>query len=229
MVICPALRPRFLALLSLCLSAALICGCNGPTIGERKDAELTLSGKVLIIPLRDATQYYFDSEEGILIADAAINSLVFGSGKLSAVDYKKSRGPIRGTVLETGLTNQQWAAIGRDAGADYMVYGTIGSLSWRDPDDPVIPRCNFNVTYSVFDVAAADVIYTNTVAGTYPYMRYGAKGMSVFDMGAEGLRTRALAYIGQIIARTFYPYETNDLEQNSLQRAARKSETTKRR
>jgi hypothetical protein len=206
----------------------LVSGCNTPTIGQRKEAELTLTGKVLVIPLRDAAQYYFDSEDGKLVADAVLNSLKFNAGTLSAIDYNMVRGPIRGAVLETSLTKEEWAAIGRDAGVDYMVYGTIGSLSWRDTDDPVIPRCIFTVTYYVFDVAAADVIYTNTIAGSYHYMKYGDKGMSVFDMGGEGLRTRALAYIGEIIARTFYAYNTNDFEEGSIRSAAHKTEIKKR-
>jgi len=118
--------------------------------------------------------------------------------------------------MDASVSDEQWKEIGSALAADYLVHGSIDNISWTDPEDPIMPRCIFTVSYAVFDVVAGADVYSVTKAGRYPYMLAGDRGVSVFEMGPEGLRVRAFLYIGQLIARTFYAYHTDQFEKDAL-------------
>jgi hypothetical protein len=195
---------------AVCAAAAL-SGC-GLSPYAKKSAQIKVSGTVLFVPLRDKASYYYDSAEGLAIANAAMRFMRTKAGAVRLADYASARGPVRSAVMGA----PDWTEIAKAARASYVVYGSIDEISWVDPDDPVMPRCLFTVSYHVFDAARGTDAYAATVSGRYPYLLVGDKGTSVFEMGSGGLEARAFAYIGEVIARTFYAHTISQSEDESL-------------
>lgn len=200
-----------------CLVVCLACafGCSNP-IRIKQEAQVHVTGTLLIVPLRDETNYYFDSKAGNAVALNAAKVLAVNSENVTCVDSFKVRGPLRSLFLDETIDAATWAQIGRKAGADYILYGSIDKLSWRDKDDMSLPACHFTISYTVVDTSQSREIFHTTWTGRYPIMLLADGGTSVYEMGRQGLRSRAYAYIGEVIAKTFYDHMITKFEALSL-------------
>jgi len=183
--------------------AIIAAGCNdlGGHMADHR-AEIKIKGKVLVVPFRDAQAYYYDSEDGGPITDAAVIALQTQAGdKITCVDYGKVRGMLRGAFATK--EDISWTDVGRAAGADYVVYGTLNSINWEDPNTPGMPRCSFSITYYVHDVAHAKRVYGVTKAGFFPVTIVGNWGVSAAALSVEALKPKAYIYIGRNVANSF--------------------------
>jgi len=201
-----------------CLALAalfLAAGCRSANY-QRRPARVKAGGPVVFIPLRDAENFYFDAEAGVAIARAATHALENNAPRAQTVDFARARGPLRTMILEDNIAVAQWARIAREAGADYLVHGSLDHIAWVDPMDQTVPRCTFTITYAVVRAADPAEIYRATVSGAYPVNVIADRGVTVYEMGREGLRTNAYDYIGTLIARTFYPHTLNIFEVRGL-------------
>ena len=208
------IRRSAVALLGAALAAA--SGCAGGSATVSHGAAVRVSGRLLVVPLKDKERYYYDSEDGMAIANAALLAASSNSKRITPLDYNKVRGLVRGTILDKTISNDQWAIITKAAKADYAVYGSVDDLRWQDPNDPGMPRCTFAVTFHVYSRAKGREVYAATVAGTYPVMPGGDMGVTVYEMGREKLQDLSRVYIGTVVARTFYHYELNRIEDRSV-------------
>lgn len=177
---------------------------------------VVVKGKVVFIPPRDADSFYFDATGGARIARAAGETLRMNRPRLKPVDFAAARGPLRSLILEEDISPDQWAAVATAAGADYLVHGSIDRIAWFDPFDRSLPRCTFTMTYSVVAAAKAREIFRTTVSGAYPVNIIADRGVTVFEMGPEGLRDRAYHYMGTVMARTFYAHSVSIFEAKQL-------------
>ncbi|MCD6405254.1 MAG: hypothetical protein J7M19_05475 [Planctomycetes bacterium] len=207
------------AAVTLATCITCICGCPNPVHVERK-AQVRVAGTLLVVPFQSGKDYYYDSEAGNAVARNAVKALALNSRNITSVDSLKARGPLRSLILEKTIDTAAWAEIGREAGADYILYGSVDELSWRDLDDPSLPRCNFTISFTVVDTSESREIFHTTRTGRYPIMLLADGGVSVYEMGDEGLRFRAYAYIGKVVARTFYDHMVTRFEVLSLQEGA---------
>lgn len=199
-------RAAAVALAALCAGGCSQMGYYGHA------AELKLKGRILVVPLSDADNYYYDSKEGVAIAEAVVGELVRNSKTLDPIPPEKAKGPVRSAILGP----VDWAEVGGGTGADYVLYGSLDELLWKDPADPMLPRCVFRVTYSVYSVALKTNVYTSTKAGKYPHRLLSDSGVSVYEMGTDLFTERSYQYIGHVIARTFYRYESSPSEEESI-------------
>ncbi len=197
----------------LLLAAA---GCSTPPNHERRPAKVSAAGKVVFIPPRCADSFYFDTDGSVSIARAASLAIEQNASKLRAIDFTVTRGPLRAMILEDAPTTEQWARIAAEAGADYLVHAQIDSLNWLDPMDTTLPRCTFTITYSVVQAAGSREIYRSTVSGVYPAGVIAERGVTVFDMGMEGLQRNSYQYMGTLLARTFYRHTISIFEARGL-------------
>lgn len=193
-------------------AAVLLFGCAGQNLFPA-GPEVKAKGGILFVPFKDASSYYYDSPAGIAVADRAAEAVAVNVHDVSAVPCESARGQVRSSVMDK---KTDWTKVGRGCGADYVVYGSIDRISWSDPSDPAIPRCFFTITYSVYDVSKSADIYRVTKSGKYPPGLFADKGVTTFEMGAEGFRIRALQYIGEVVGRTFYTIKLSDTEADSL-------------
>jgi len=190
-------------------------GCRSANY-QRRPARVKASGAVVFIPLRDGENFYFDADGGVAIARAATRALDNNASRVEAADFARARGPLRTMILEDKIAVGQWARIAREAGADYLVHGSLDRVAWVDPMDQTVPRCTFTITYAVVRAAEPAEVYRTTVSGAYPVNVIADRGVTVYEMGHEGLRTNAYDYIGTLIARTFYPHTLNIFEARGL-------------
>ena len=196
----------------LCAAGMLLAGCLGPQ-PVTHPAALKAEGGVLFVPFSDRENYYYDSQEGVGIAEAASEVLRISAKRLTPVPYEAVRGLVRSSVMEESV---DWKAVGQAAKANYVVHGAINRIAWNDPSEPSIPRCIFTVTYGVYDVAVGADSYRATRSGRYPFTLVADKGVTVYEMGPEGLRSRALIYIGRVVSRTFYRATISAAENEAL-------------
>jgi hypothetical protein len=194
------------------LLALFLCGCQEMGY-HRRGAELDLKGKILVVPLRDVGNYYYDSREGVVIADSAVRELLLNSRTLDPLPGDLAKGPVRSSMLGS----VDWGEVGKSVGADYVVHGSLDELRWKDPADPMLPRCLFKVTYSVYSVAAKSEVYSCSKSGRYPFTLLSDRGVSVYEMGTDVFTEKSYEYIGSVIARTFYGYVTSAAEEESIQ------------
>lgn len=205
-----------LAVIALFVAALAASGCAMPDKVRRTAAvKLAPDSKVMFVPLKEKNAYYYDSVDGIGIAQAAGEALSTNFRELAVVDFNLARGPLRSIILQPAVTDADWTGIGRAAGVDYIVYGTL-TAAWKDPGDAVTPRAAFEVAYTVFDVAAGRGIYAGSKAGLYPTRGLSDNGTTVFEMGEAGLHARAQAHIGKALARTFYTSTITKREDGSI-------------
>ncbi len=208
--------PLFAAPFLFALVVMLQTGCATPIGTTREKAMVSVKGKIVFIPLRESHYYYYDYEGGTAIANAAVADLLLNSKDLVPVDSAPVRGLVRSTLLAEEVTPDDWALIGRNAGADYIVVGSVDNISWIDPADPITPRCVFTVSFQVIDAASRKVVYSGARSGRYPVMSLGDQGVSVYEMGLDGLKRRAYTHIGQSVGRTFHDYYVRNGEKNAM-------------
>ncbi|MHC4712545.1 MAG: hypothetical protein ACYTAN_04645 [Planctomycetota bacterium] len=209
------LRPVYAVHCALAAALVFSCGCRVSTHTRRK-ALLRARGKVLFVPFREGTEFHYDSEGGVVIAVSAATALKSNSSRSSAADSSEARGAVRTLVLAEEITPEDWAAVGAEVGADWVVYGEIIDTSWRDKMDQSIPRCNFTMKYAAVHVPRRRIALARTVSGTYPVRLVADDGVLVFDMSPDMLRFKSYAYMGTVVARTFYVYEISRLEERGL-------------
>jgi len=200
---------------ALCLVLVCAAGCVS-RVHSTHGAEAKLKGKVLVAPFRERRAYYYDSEDGRAVAAAASGYLERNAGT-APVDWSKARGPVRAKLTSGGPEKEDWALIAREAGADYIIHGSIDSLGWQNPNNPQLPRCVFTITYSAIRASDGKEVYHNTRSGVYPAMMLGEGSVSVYEMGPEGLRRRALDNMGKVVARTFYNHTLTRFEADAVQ------------
>ncbi len=204
---------------AVAVALLLSCGCRVSTHTRRK-ALLRASGTVLFVPFREGGQFHYDSEGGVVIAVSAGTALRSSSSRCTPVDSDKARGAVRTLVLAEEISPDDWAEVGAEIGADWVVHGEILETSWRDKIDDSIPRCNFTMEYAVVNVERRRTVLERTVSGSYPVRLVGDDGFLVFDMSPEMLQLKAYAYMGTVVARTFYDYEISRLEERGITETA---------
>lgn len=210
------MQRAFKAAVTVIVMAALAAGCPRTTIIRPALVRVRRGARILFVPLRDRQEYYYDHKPGIAVARSASYALEKSTGYLTAVNYAKARGPVRAMVLEDAVTTEIWARIGAGLDADYVVSGSIEKIRWLDPADPSLPRCYFSISYVVVDVARRREIYRTMLSGEYPIGLVADEGVTVFDMGPEGLKARAYEYIGRLLGRTFYRHEVSVIEEYTI-------------
>ena len=209
---------RCIGLGILAVTSLVMAGCIAENRVIQREA-LSAKGNVVFVPFKDSSGYYYDSASGTAIANAATEALAINAKRVFPVPYGPARGVVRSGIVEQKV---DWQKAGQAAKADFVVYGSIDEISWKDPDDPGIPKCIFTVTYSVYDVAKNADIYGATLSGRYPFLMLADQGITVYEMGAEGLKKKSLVYIGQVLSRTFYSSEIHGAEKNTLVARPRK-------
>ncbi len=211
------MQKAFTVCATVALMAALAAGCAGRTaITKPPLVKVGRNARILFVPLRNKQEYYYDHEPGIAMARSASYALEKSTGSLTAVNYTKARGPVRTTFVDNRVTTEIWAQIGAQVEADYVVSGSVDSIRWSDPADSSLPRCYFTVSYAVINVAKSKEIYRTMLSGEYPVRLLTDKGVTVFQMGPQGLKDRAYEYIGRLLGRTFYRHEVSVIEDHTL-------------
>ena len=209
-----------LVLVAAAVALAVSCGTSRTTVEHRREIKLR-PGTVLVVPLRDKENYYYDSLDGGGAADGAILTLAANCPQLAPADYSKVRGLIRSDIMNDGA-NLDWTAIGRAAEADYVVYGSVDDIRWGDKWDPSMPRCYFTLTYFVHDVKAGTRIYGVTKAGQYPVTLVGDWDIAQQPPTKQNIEQRARAFMGSLIAKSFYSCTISRLEHETVTSAALK-------
>jgi len=196
--------------------AVSLAGCSSVGGSVTYKPLVRAKGKVLFVPFRSERGYYYDDEGGTVIAAAAAAELERNSPDAVALDSSASMHLVRALAVNEKVTPSDWASLGSEVGADWVVFGSVGEISWQDKMDPSVPRCNFTVTYEVIQVARKRAVLGRTVSGVYPYQAVADEGISVFEMGPDMLQFRSYAYIGRVVARTFFAHRLPLLEHRSL-------------
>lgn len=199
------------AFAAACATAAALSGCYNRVSVEQK-AIMRVSEPMLIVPFRDAGNFYYDCEAGERIANSAMDALRVAQPTLVVGDYGTARGVVRSFALEQEMGDAAWAEIARAAGTRYVLYGSVDNLSWSDPDNPSLPRCIFTVSYSVFDATRAKTVLSAVRKGRYPVQMLGDNGLYVFEMSRDRFRALAYDYVGTVVARTFFDHTTSRRE-----------------
>jgi hypothetical protein len=199
-------------------TSLVMAGCIAENRVTQRET-LSVKGRIVFVPLRDSSGYYYDSANGVAVANAAVEALATNARRVSPVPYGAARGVVRSGIMEQKV---DWQKAGQAAKADFVVYGSIDEISWKDPDNPGIPKCIFTITYSVYNVAKGADIYGVTLSGRYPFLMLADQGITVYEMGAEGLKKKSLVYIGQVMSRTFYSSEIHAAEKDTLVARPRK-------
>lgn len=212
------MRRTFTAALTAIVAAALVAGCVG---GRTKIIKPPLvkvgrNARILFVPLRNEQEYYYDHAPGIAMARSASYALEKSTDSLAAVKYAKARGPVRTMFVDDRVTTEMWARIGAQVDADYVVTGSVDKIRWSDAADPSLPRCYFTISYAVINVAKQKRIYRTMLSGEYPVGLLADGGVTVFQMGSQGLKDRAYEYIGRQLGRTFYRHEVSVIEDHTL-------------
>lgn len=204
---------RYIAV--LCVLSVLLAGCAGNIRTAVHRSEIRAKGTVLFVPLGHGDIAFYDSPDGTAIARDAAEALLTHARGLRPVDAAALRGPVRAAFLESP-EGVAWEQIALEAGADYVVYGNINELSWKDKLSPSINRCNFTVTYHVYDARAGEEIYSVRKMGIYPSSAIGNWGLTTPRQSALVFRAQSHAYIGRVIASTFFTYKTPRREEESV-------------
>lgn len=209
---------RSAAYLAIAVAFALASfGCAPKKVVTHK-AETKLpkkvTSKVLVVPFSDAQSYYYDSQDGGAIADAAAAAIAACGEKITVLPYDKARGLIRGSFALNEPVN--WKDVGEMTGADYIIHGNVDTITWLDQYTPDLPRCTFSVTYRVYDVKLGQQIYAVNKLGVYPVSLIGPWGAAGYAQGIEGLKPRAYIYIGRVVAGTLCTYPMDRREEESI-------------
>jgi len=208
--------PQWTTVLMTTALLTVLGGCASLTV--KQPAALKAKGTILVVPLREPNLFYFDSEAGIEMASFASAAIQNNMTELEALDYRTTRGAIRALLLSETIAEADWVQIGLDAGADYVLYGTIDLLRWTEPENPSMPRGVFTITYYVMDVAQCAEVLRMTVSSRYPYRTLSDDGMAVFEMTTNELKQRTYHYAGELLAETFYEHRVSKLEKLFLKR-----------
>ncbi len=210
------LRPSLFVSL---LVALTVSGC-ADRVNVKRRAERRISGSLLVVPFSDTANYYYDSPGGNAVTYSVVGNITKNVPRVSLVDASRVRGLVRAAIIENNLSADTWATIGLGAQAEFVLHGSIDRITWTDPLDPGLPRCNFTVTYSLVDVSRRKILETWSKNGEYPPMMLADSGVTVYEMGLSVLKSRSYTFIGKAVARTFYDHKLTRFEVRSVRDAS---------
>lgn len=194
---------RFFA---LAIAIALFEGC-GDVIDPVVETE---DRRIVVVPMKDGVQHYFESERGIRLARAV-------TAELQAA--RKARGdevpevvPIEQLALALGdvdVKDLQPGEIGRRAKADLVVLGDITLFETRRAGDVGFFRGQASVLISIVDTARPEhPIAAIEVKASFPpegYRSWG--GLAATEGGEREIEQGLTLLLAKRIAQLFYPHE----------------------
>ena len=203
-----------LSLVLLLLAAASLCGCSaagaalagGVRLGKKEvvtyKAEYEIGRKpIVVIPFRDQRHTYYESRDGVDLATVVTGELI---KRGAATDVKLD------PQLQSAFEGQDpdrvvWADIGRKAGAELVLFGSLDRFTLKDPKTIGIVRGTAVVNFFIYDVKKDGLVYTKR--GLEVYHPETGAGIAESDISSEKLRRILLAKTAMKIVQKFYTYK----------------------
>jgi hypothetical protein len=144
--------------LALALSLVLLPGCGifVPAYVNVKPRVDLAKKTLLVVPFSDPEHAYFDSADGVELAELIIGEVRQGAPKVRLVELDQLRRLYAGQDLES----VGWTTVGAAVKADCIMVGRIVSFTVRDPRNPNFLLGNLTLDLKVIRVADGSVIFS---------------------------------------------------------------------
>ena len=203
---------RRIALVSLALVlAALAAGCSAALMAGSRlvtpdtttvPAQFTIGATpVVIIPFRDQGKSYYQSGDGIDLAQAVSGELI----TRKAASVVRSDEGVRTAFTDRNLEEVGWSEVAKAAGATLVLTGDIQILRLKDPGVIGMLRGYSLVNVRVYDASKNCIVYSAQSIETW-VPEYGA-GVAESDVNPERLRYALIASTAMHVVQKFYTWE----------------------
>ena len=202
--------------LTLVMLAALATGCGPIAVVTARlvmpdtttmKAEYTIGTQsVVVIPFRDSAKGYFESNDGIDLAEVVTGELV---SRKAAVNVR-SCGPVRAKYAGQNLELIGWPEVANAAGADLVLLGDIQEFRLKDPGALNLFHGYSRIGIRIIDAKKNCVVYQSPVIetwcpdfGTATY----APGIPAADTTPERVRRGLISATAMKVVQRLYTWE----------------------
>jgi hypothetical protein len=199
---------------ALALSLVLLPGCGifvEPYVTIEPKVNLAKKKRLLVVPFSDSQHLYFDSADGVELAELIIGEVQAGVPKARLVELEELRRLYGGQDLES----VGWTTVGQALGADYVLVGRINSFTLRDPRTPNFLLGNLTLDLRVVSVADGSVVFRPPRSETvFRWSETGDPeiGTPEFDTTPEKIRQGTLELAARRISDYFCRRQVNRTE-----------------
>lgn len=195
----------WMLLAAVCLPALIGCPISNLVSPDMRtvEREVNLDGKtVTVIPFKDQRQPYFESADGMDLAQAVSAQFRMHVPTTRVVSPQ----PIREKYEPLELEKVGVDKLGEATGAQLILVGDIKQFTVQDPNSIGVLRGTCQVDLLLFDTATRKQLWTRSLTIHYPEVGMVPEG----DLSRATMRERLIAAASDEIARKFYTYKEPD-------------------
>ena len=207
-------RRRFLSILLLGLLIAAAPGCRLlysvaaiplrliiPDTTKHK-AEFKIDGRsIVVIPFKDKRRGYFESRDGLDLSAAVMGELGSRPGvKAKVMDPQQ----VRLAFPNQRLEDVGWAKIGKQVGADLVMFGDIETFTLKRPGYIGVLQGNCRMKVYIYDVKDGTIPWSKTLQTWWPE---SGPPVAASDVEAGEFRQQLIAFTAFKLAQSFYNWE----------------------
>ena len=164
------------------------------------EREVNLDGRTaVVIPFQEKGGAYFASMDGAELAERVARQMMANMPKTQFVGTLPARESVEKSTTESTL-----AELGKAAGADVVVTGTLTEFRTKEPKTQLVLRGTCSAQVMVYDVKAMKTIKSWTVTVRYPEM---GEGIPETDTTESAVRDAVLKRTADLIAKKFYAWK----------------------